>query len=366
MALVLCRHWLSWGIRPVVVVLHAEPADLAPDFAALAVDCVTLDIPRTGRARYFVLAARVFALARRYRAIGLLSMPFGWHTFIALGARLGGVRRVVAHVGNYPNIANRIAFAKFKILVQLGRPLTDRLVCCSRYVQQGAMKHFGVRESETAVVYNGVPVEAFASSAVRRPSDPAKPFTIGMAARLEKHKDQKTLIRAAKILKDRGRNVRVQIVGEGSERRALEQIIETENIADIVSLLGVCRDVPAIIAGLDLFAFSTTPDEGFGIALAEAMIGRVPIVASDVGACREVLDDGSLGLLVPPADPVALADAIDAVRADPQAANIRAIRAREKAMREFSGQAMARAYGEFLGASPIERSAASALIRQTV
>lgn len=116
------RHWLSWGIRPVVLILHAEPAELAPDFAALGIDCITLDIPRTGRTRYFILVARVFALARKHRALGLLSMPFGWHAFIALGARLGGVRRVVAHVGNYPNIANRFAFAKFKILVQLGLP----------------------------------------------------------------------------------------------------------------------------------------------------------------------------------------------------------------------------------------------------
>ncbi|CAA2142095.1 glycosyltransferase family 4 protein [Hyphomicrobium sp. ghe19] len=365
MGLVLCRHWLSWGIRPVVLILHAEPAELAPDFAALGIDCITLDIPRTGRTRYFILVARVFALARKHRALGLLSMPFGWHAFIALGARLGGVRRVVAHVGNYPNIANRFAFAKFKILVQLGRPLTDRLVCCSRYVQRGATKHFGVRESETAVVYNGVPVEAFAAGTAPRPSDPAKPFTIGMVARLEKHKDQATLIRAAKILKNRGRNVQVKIVGDGSQRRVLEQMIKTEQLADLVSLLGTRRDVPAIIADLDLFVFSTTPDEGFGIALAEAMMGRVPIVASDVGACREVLGDGNLGLLVAPADPVALADAIDAVRADPQAANIRAIRAREKAMRQFSGQAMARAYGEFLGVSPLESPAASAHIGQT-
>lgn len=175
-----------------------------------------------------------------------------------------------------------------------------------------------------------------------------------MVARLEKHKDQATLIRAAKILKNRGRNVQVKIVGDGSQRRVLEQMIKTEQLADLVSLLGTRRDVPAIIADLDLFVFSTTPDEGFGIALAEAMMGRVPIVASDVGACREVLGDGNLGLLVAPADPVALADAIDAVRADPQAANIRAIRAREKAMRQFSGQAMARAYGEFLGVSPLK------------
>ena len=66
------------------------------------------------------------------------------------------------------------------------------------------------------------------------------------------------------------------------------------------------------------FVFATTPDEGLGIALIEAMAAGVPVVASDVGACREVLDDGALGLLVPPGDPVALADAIERVRDDPR------------------------------------------------
>jgi len=219
------------------------------------------------------------------------------------------------------------------------------------------MKHFGVPERETAVVYNGVPVEDFSTDAKQGPTKRDKPFTIGMVARLEKHKDQATLIRAAKVLKERGRNIRIEIVGEGSQRGMLEQLIAAEGLSGMVSLLGMCRDVPAIIAGLDLFAFSTTPDEGFGLALVEAMMARVPIVASDVGACREVLCNGTLGMLVPPADSVALADAIDLVRADPQAARMRAGRARAKALREYSGEAMAHAYGNFLGLSTTAQSA---------
>lgn len=288
-------------------------------------------------------------------------MPFGWHAVIAFGAKLAGVRHVVAHVGNYPDAGLVSAHKKFRFLVQMGRLLTDRLVCCSRYVQQGTMKAFGVRERETAVVYNGVPIEDFVTQAAALSREPDKPFTIGMVARLEKHKDQATLIRAAKILKERGRKIRVEIVGDGSQRLMLEQMIEAEGLSDTVILLGMRRDVPAIVAAFDLFAFSTTPDEGFGIALAEAMIARVPIVASDVGACREVLGDGSLGLLVPPADATALADAIDAVRGDPQAASMRACLAKQKAMAKFSGEAMAREYGKLLGHSSAEHLAPVAL-----
>ena len=102
---------------------------------------------------------------------------------------------------------------------------------------------------------------------------------------------------------------------------------------------------------MDLFVFAATPDEGLGIALIEAMAAGVPVVASDVGACREVLDDGALGLLVPPGDPAALADAIEQVRNQPEAAAARAERGRRKVFETFDAERMAAAYAEVLGLS---------------
>ena len=54
-----------------------------------------------------------------------------------------------------------------------------------------------------------------------------------------------------------------------------------------------------MLAEADIFAFSTTLSEGFGIALIEAMAARLPIIATDVPACREVLDNGKAGILIP-------------------------------------------------------------------
>ncbi len=353
MALTLCRSWLSQGIRPVIAALSATPTDLAQEFKALGIECIFLAISKKGYWRYLELAWNIFIVARKYEPTALLSMPLGWHSIIAVGARLGGVTSVVAHVGNYPDPATGRAFVKFRFLVQLGRLFTDRLICCSHYVQKGAVKHFGVRKSETAVIYNGVPEGDFTAnfSVPTQRDGGARVFTIGMVARLEKHKDHMTLIRAAKILRDRGRNIVVKLIGDGGQRDVLQQLIDAEELSETVLLLGTRSDVAAVLMELDLFVFSTTPDEGFGIALVEAMLAGVPIVASDVGACREILDDGDLGILVPARDARAFAAAIEQVCASRQEAKMRAFQAREKALRTYSARAMADGYGDTLGLS---------------
>jgi glycosyltransferase involved in cell wall biosynthesis len=350
LVLELYRNWLPTGLRPVLVVLESEPTDLAPDFEALGVKPIFLGMSKKGYWRYLKLAIDLFVIARRHRAAALLSWPLGWHTFMALAARTGGVRRVIAHAGNYPNSATGTAFRKFRFLVQAGRPFTDKIVCCSNYVQEGIVEQFGVPKARTAVVYNGVPTDTFAARASQARSERQDrgPVVIGMVARLEVHKDQPTLIRAARILRGRGLPVEVRLIGEGRRRKEFEALVQAEGITDCVKLLGMRRDVPELVGQLDIFAFSTTPDEGLGIALIEAMAAGVPIVASDVMACREVLDDGALGKLVPADDPVALADAIQAVHADPVTAGERARKARDKASRTFSMEKMADSYAALL------------------
>ena len=59
------------------------------------------------------------------------------------------------------------------------------------------------------------------------------------------------------------------------------------------------NNIPELLANADIFAFSTTAEEGFGIVLIEAMAAGLPIIATDVPACREVLDNGKAGILVP-------------------------------------------------------------------
>ena len=341
LALLLARHWRAQGLPLALLCLAPQPAVLRPEFEALAVPIHTLALGR-GPARYPRLLARTFALCRALRPRALLCFPFGWHGLIALAARLAGVPRVCAHVGNPPPTSQRRRMA---LLVQLGRPFTHRLLCCSASVARATRRRYGLRRGELRTVANAC--ELVSLPPVPRPA--AAPPLLAMVARLEAHKDHPTLLRALALLRDQGLPLRLWLIGDGSRRPQLEALIHTLGLSAQVQLLGSRRDIPQLLAQLDLFVFAAGPDEGFGIALAEAMAAGVPVVATAVPACRALLAGGRCGLLVPPADPAALAAAIRSALADPAAARRRAAAARRRARRRYGVPAMAHAYARELG-----------------
>ncbi|MDM7935833.1 MAG: glycosyltransferase [Cyanobium sp. CZS 48M] len=345
LALQLVLHWQQQGLVVELLSLQDHPNDLRQEFEALRIPIHTVDLGN-GLARYPRLAWTSYRLCRRLRPLAVLSFPLGWHAFIAWGSKLAGVRRICAHVGNLPPVWTGSAFGKFRALVQLGRPVTHRLLCCSDYIRTATIRDFYLRARETVTIYNSCDLKAFAS--LSRPEAAHDPPRVVMVARLELHKDQPSLIRAAAFLRDRGVTVEVWLVGEGSHRELIEALIAQLDLADRVHLLGMRRDIPQLLSQSDLFVFAARPDEGFGIAMAEAMAAGVPIVATDVGACREVLNDGRCGLLVQPGSPQSLAEGISATLADPAAALTRANAARKRASGEFSVAAMAEAYGQEL------------------
>lgn len=345
----LLKEWLRQGIQPVVVTLKKQPTDLLSEFEILSVPIHCLDMGDRGYYRYVKLILSSYHLCRHYLPEALLSMPLGWHSFIAWGAKLAGVRTIFAHVGNYPPHWKGIAFQKFCLEIQLGRPVTDGLICCSDYIRQGVIQHFKVNSAETITIYNGCPPDLLAKSVTSVANHPgAQPFVIGMVARLEQHKDQPTLIRAARLLKDQGLNIQVQLIGEGSRRREYETLIDELFLQNTVQLLGMRRDISSLLQQMDVFVFSAKPDEGFGIALVEAMSAGVPVVATGVGACKEVLQNGLAGILVEPDSPERLANGILRVIRFPQEAANRAQLAQERARVVFSVETMAQAYAREL------------------
>ena len=347
LALQLARQWQQDGLNVEVLVMQPEPRDMQAEFQALGLPLHWVDLGN-GLSRYWALLCHSYRLCRRLRARSVMSFPLGWHAFVAIGARLAGASRICAYVGNPPPIWTGSSFRKFKLMVQLGRPFTHRLICCSRYLLDLTLRDFQVGPKEATVIYNSCDLDAFTSTPAPQ-VQPHEPPRIAMTARLEVHKDQPTLIRAAALLKTQGSPIEVWLIGEGSRRTELQQLINELNVADNVKLLGSRRDVPALLSQCDLFVFQALRDEGFGIALAEAMAARLPIVATNVGACQEVLEAGRCGLLVAEQDPEAMAAGILQALEQREITATRTKAAYERAVAEFSVPESAVSYGRELG-----------------
>lgn len=198
-----------------------------------------------------------------------------------------------------------------------GRPVLRRVFnnLDARIAVSRAAKRF-VRQYFMApyrIIPNGVEVERFSPSSV----DPIPEFDDGrpnilFVGRPEKRKGLGYLLRAYPRVKACFPNARFILVGAGDWRNSkYRTYIERNRLRDIVIVGRVSEeDKPRYHRSAHVFCAPAIEGESFGIVLLEAMAAGLPIVASNIEGYVSVLTDGQEGLLVPPKDPVGLADAV--------------------------------------------------------
>lgn len=191
---------------------------------------------------------------------------------------------------------------------------------------RGALPWFP--EDRVRRIYNPVTLDA-------RPRTPDPScFRIGVAARLVRQKGIDVLLEALADAETRPA-WRLEIAGDGSERRALEKQAVRLGISDRIDFHGHVDDMPAFYARLDVLVVPSRY-EGFGFVAVEGALAGLPVVASRVSSLPEVVVDGATGRLVPPEDPSALAAAIAAVADDPDLAGRYGRAGRERAQGAFA------------------------------
>lgn len=175
--------------------------------------------------------------------------------------------------------------------------------------------------------------------------DNGGPLELVSVGRLTRDKGHATLIRALRELVEGGLEARLEIVGEGPDRDALEALAERQGVGRRVTFAGgrEHQDVVATLREKDLFVVASRA-ESFGLAVVEAMAVGLPVVATSVGGLPEVVVDGETGILVDPRDPTALALALRKMAADPLSRRRMGARGAERVREKFLARHMASGY----------------------
>ena len=237
---------------------------------------------------------------------------------------------------------------------------SDLVVTCSEAVRRYAIERHRLSAARVRTLRNAIEVPmalpgAEARAAVRRDLGAgADEILIATLGRLdEPKKGLATFLEAAARVAAAEPRARFCLVGEGPARTALERRARELRLEGRLSLAGERRDVFQILSGVDVFV-QPSLWEGFGLTVIEAMAAARPVVASRVGGVPEVLRDGIDGLLVPPGDPHALAQAILRLARDPDLAARLGAAGRARACSEFGidglVEATMRIYDELLEA----------------
>lgn len=193
----------------------------------------------------------------------------------------------------------------------------DRVVVTSEYCRDVARRAYGVPRERLAVVPEGIDAEAWRP--VPRPGGGDR-RTVLSVARQYPRKNTETLLRALARVRRRVPAVEARVVGGGPRLPALRELARSLGLDEVVTFLGELEDpadVRAEYGAADLFCLPSR-QEGFGIVFLEAMASGLPVVAGDAAAVPEVVPDGEAGLLVPPEDEGALADALVRLLEDPE------------------------------------------------
>lgn len=265
------------------------------------------------------------------------------HTHMFASNFLGRVAAMLAGVPVIVSTVQLIAEREKWWEIFLDRALqfkTDRMITSSEAVRTSFIER-GIREGKVTTIYNGIDFSKFdsidrveARNKIRREFGlDDSTFMVGTVARLQRVKGVGCLIEAAKHIVESVSDARFLIVGDGPQKAELEHKVKQLDLSSRFIFAGTRGDVPAILSALDLFVLPSL-SEALGIAVIEALLMRVPVVATNVGGVPEIVKSGETGLLVPPKDPIRLGEAIAYMHSNRDGA-IAMARAGERRVREM-------------------------------
>ncbi len=313
------------GIEPVFVGLDDPASDPEPFYRELAGERVRLPCPRDLDPS---LAWRLRRELRRLR-------PDVVHTHLVHADVYGAVGAGGAELVSTKHNDDRFRLGPFRYAERALARRAARVIAISESLRRFCVDGVGLPAAKVEVVHYGLDAlpEPWGRTVDTPVPDGAR--VLLCVSRLAEQKGVDVAIRALARIRERVPDAALVVLGEGPERARLASLD-----GDGVYLAGRVGDVAAWYRRAELLVHPARW-EGFGLALLEAMLARRPVVATRVSAAPEIVVDGETGLLVPPDDPVALAEAVSSLLEDPERGAAMGEAGYARARRDFSVETMA-------------------------
>lgn len=197
----------------------------------------------------------------------------------------------------------------------------DRIVAVSEGIKKDLIRN-GIKEWRIALIQNAVEQNGNKELFTRNRKAKRqffniqdKEFVVGYIGRLSEEKGVKYLIEAHTLLRKAGTPVKMLIIGDGTQRRELEELVKIAENGGNVFFTGFQNDIENWIPAMDVFVLPSLT-EGTPMSLLEAMANGIPVVATGVGGVPQVVDSGKNGILVAPGKPEEIADAVSTLYRD--------------------------------------------------
>ena len=254
--------------------------------------------------------------------------------------------------------------AALGIYNQMDRMVPKRFDALAAVSDAGAQRLLdsGVPAEKIKIIANGIDVGAFERGQTPPAISVSGGKVVGVVARLDLQKGFEYLLRAIRELCDTFCALEVVIVGEGPDRKAIEDMVQEYGLQSNVVLAGQQSDMPGVYAAMDIFVLPSL-NEGLPMTVLESMAASRPVVATRVGAIPSVIKDGENGLLVDPRDADGLRNAIARLLSDRALCRRIGDKAHDWVNRNYTSEAMALKYRQLYEAILGKPSLAAASAR---
>jgi glycosyltransferase involved in cell wall biosynthesis len=332
--------------RPIVAPLYPG-GDLSPEFRAIP-DVEVIDLHRRGKYD----PSPLWRLGRliRQRDVDIVQPFLTPSTFFGLlPAIVVGDSKIVVTERCGTRRVRGVGYRTYRTVEDALSRFADVIVSNS-YAGQDMLLERGLPREKIRVIYNGInndrllPNPDHVAETRGRLNVPEHGAVIGILASLTPAKGHDTLLRAMARVMGQFPGLRLAIVGDGPRRPALEALAADLNLADRVVFFGYQRNVADFLATFDILVSASRDNEGCSNSVLEAMAVGVPVIATDVGGNRELVQHRESGYLVAPENDEELAQAIAEVMTARQEADCIVQRAKVAVTNHFGLERMVQEY----------------------